>query len=162
MRKEIKKLIAATMSMALVLGVGNTVNIKAGTNAEDPVAARAFCISVKEKCEASIAEKSSTKRTSKKTDNAWSVKFISSTESTSGKTSTRFYLGKVISNGTNQYGSPLHTIRVGEKTKYYSAYPKACPATVCLYARDNEDGTTGAYSVTGRWSPQSGNRPVND
>lgn len=38
-RKEIKKLIAATMSMALVLGVGNMVNSSA---AEKKIAYRAF------------------------------------------------------------------------------------------------------------------------
>ena len=44
MRKEIKELIAATMSMALVLGVGNTVNIKAGT--ESKIKAESFCFEI--------------------------------------------------------------------------------------------------------------------
>lgn len=70
MRKEIKKLIAATMSMALVLGVGNTVNIKAGT--ESKIKAESFCFEIKSHCAAS-RNPGSIKRTSHKTDNAWSV-----------------------------------------------------------------------------------------
>ena len=159
MRKEIKKLIAATMSMALVLGVGNTVNIKAGT--ESKIKAESFCFEIKSHCAAS-RNPGSIKRTSHKTDNAWSVDFRKSNESGSGRTSTRFYLGKVIPNHTNEYGSALHTIQEGSGNKYYSAYSKVCPATVCLYGRDNDDGISEKYTVSGYWSPQTWHDPTND
>ncbi len=160
MRSEVKKLMVATLSMAMLIGAGNTINSKANSD-EDEMPAIAYNFEVKANCAAS-KNPGNIYRRSHKTDNAWSVCMDSSNEKKDSRTSTRFYLGKVTTTGVNQYGSALHTVRERDGIKYYSAYSKVCPGMVCLYARDNEDGTTGKYKITGSWSAQTACAPKND
>lgn len=68
MRREIKKLIAATMSMALVLGVGNMVNSSA---AEKKIAYRAFSFKVESGYAATKNKGYTVKRTTNDVSNAW-------------------------------------------------------------------------------------------
>ena len=79
MRKEIKKLIAATMSMALVLGVGNMVNSSA---AEKKIAYRAFSFKVESGYAATKNKGDTVKRTTNDVSNAWGVNFKTSDEPT--------------------------------------------------------------------------------
>ena len=161
MRKEIKKLIAATMSMALVLGVGNMVNSSA---AEKKIAYRAFSFKVESGYAATKNKGDTVKRTTNDVSNAWGVNFKTSDEPTKDnkKTYTIFYIAEVVKNETNKYGSSLHKIQEGSGLKTYSAYRNVSPGPTALYAKDNKDGSREAYTITGTWSPQIGDTPEND
>ena len=170
MRKEIKKLIAATMSMALVLGVGNMVNSSA---AEKKIAYRAFSFKVESGYAATKNKGDTVKRTTNDVSNAWGVNFKTSDEPTKDnkKTYTIFYIAEVVKNEVGnitdiKIGKKLikieEIIQEGSGLKTYSAYRNVSPGPTALYAKDNKDGSREAYTITGTWSPQIGDTPEND
>lgn len=157
MRKEVKKIMAATLSLAMLMGVGNTVD----SSAANALNKKAFSFNV-ESNHGRNHTKESMKRTAKATDNAWMVDFRASNETSSGNTATIFYLGIVKKNANNGYGSAYRTVKEGSGPKYFSPYDTTYNKDIVLYAMDNKDGTTNGYSISGYWNAQSGHKPVDD
>lgn len=153
MRKEIKKIVAATLSLALLIGVGNTINSSAATGGAKK---RSFSFAVNGDCKPTNSE-DYYYRSTDNVRNAWGVQLDYSNEA-KGNTVTLFYLGKVNDGKKNEHGSSKQRIKEGEAMRYFQAYKNVSPGKTALYARDNDDDTLGSYSVYGYWNPQSGNK----
>lgn len=153
MRKEVKKLMAATLGLSIVIGAGNVIDSSAASGGAKNIG---FSFLVKEECQPTNSE-SYYKRTAKDPRNAWGVQLDHSTEG-KGHTATLFYLGKVNEGKMNEHGSEKHKIKEGEAMKYFAAYQNVSPGLTALYARDNDDDSLGKYSVYGFWNPQSGKK----
>lgn len=164
MRREIKKLIAATMSMAMLIGAGNTV-MSSASGAGAPRKSFSFKIKADYKPSISVDNylENYVYRSTADSNNAWMVDFRNSNETKTGHTTTMFYIGVVTPKGqNNKYGSAVHSVVLGSGQKYFSAYSIANKNKIVLYGKDNKDGTTGSYTVSGYWSPQTGKFPVDD
>ena len=159
MRKEIKKIVAATLSLALLVGVGSVENSSAHGEA---LSNSLFSFDIRHNYLKSHDD-NDRKRDTTDTENAWGVQLNTSKETKKNKSVTIFYLGIKTTKGQyNDYGSDKHKVHVGWGMRYYTAYEKAGNKNVLLYGMDNTDGTTDAYHVTGYWSPQTGKDPAND
>lgn len=160
MRKEVKKIMAATLSLAMLIGAGNTV---CSASNDKAVPVRGFNFKLNDM---SVPKNSGDriKRTTDKTNEAWAIRFDKSNEETTDdrKTYTIFYLGKINDGDINGYGSAKHKIKEGSTLRYYSAYRNVSPGLTTLYGKDNKDSTTKGYTVTGIWTPQTKHAPVHD
>ncbi|CCZ40297.1 putative uncharacterized protein [Clostridium sp. CAG:122] len=156
-RKEIKKIMAATLGLSIIFGAGNAIN----SSAASALSKRAFSFYVKPERGKSHTQ-NSMYRTASSSDNAWMVNFKASDETANGRTSTIFYLGIVNKNGKNGYGSGYRTVREGSGPKYFSPYDKTYKKDIVLYAMDNKDGSLNGYSISGYWTAQSGKYPIDE
>lgn len=156
-KKERAKLLSLVLLLALV------VSISAPLMSYAAAADNNYGFSFKIKAD-QLPSKNDDKRYrgTDRTDSAWKVQFNTSSESGIGKTKTIFYLGAYNPNGNNKVASAYHTIKEGSEAKYYSAYTNASKKYVYLYGKDNDDGSTSGYTVTGLWDEETGKSPVND
>ena len=164
MRKEVKKIMVAMLGMAVLVGAGNA----ACSNASGAAAPRkSFSFKIKEDYKPSISVdkywENYVFRSTTDSNNAWMGDFRNTSETKNGHPITQFYIGVVTPKGQdNRYGSAVHSVKLGSGQRYFSAYSIANKNKIVLYGKDNKDGTTGSYSVSGYWSPQTGKFPVDD
>ncbi len=163
MRREVKKLMTAALSMAIIVAAGNTINSGASQKKEK-IPEMAFSFELKDNYYGTKNKGNTVQRKTSDLNNAWGVHFKTSNEETKNNaaTYTIFYIAEVIKNDYNKTASAMHKIKEGTRFRYYSAYRNVSPGPTALYAKDNKDGSTSGYTVTGMWTPEAGVAPTND
>ena len=140
MRKEIKKLIAATMSLAMLVGAGNVTTSSARGKS---LGQSLFSFDIRHNYQNSSSG-NTRKRETKDMENAWGVQLNTSKD------------------GKYRMGSDKHKVHARWGMRYYTAYDNTGGKNVTLFGQDNVDKTTDKYHVTGYWSPQTGKDPEHD
>lgn len=158
MRKEIKKLIAATMSLAMLVGAGNVTTSSARGKS---LGQSLFSFDIRHNYQNSSSG-NTRKRETKDMENAWGVQLNTSKEAKDNRSVTIFCLKVKTSDGKYRMGSDKHKVHARWGMRYYTAYDNTGGKNVTLFGQDNVDKTTDKYHVTGYWSPQTGKDPEHD